>query len=99
MKTLKELKLERYPPAVVAYTDTPILEVIRGLAKKWIRHTPIVDRKTGRLVGMVSARDIIDFLGGSPKGKIVEEKYNGNLYEALIKEPIYSIRYMPPTLF
>lgn len=96
MKTLKELRLGRCPPAVVAYTDTPIIEVIKGLAEKWVRHAPIIDRKTKRLVGMVSARDIIDFLGGGPKRKIVEEKYGGDLYEALIKEPIFSIRYTPP---
>jgi len=95
MKTLKEFKIGRYPPAVVVEKSTPIIKVIKGLAEKWVRHAPIVD-ENNRLIGMVSARDIIDFLGGGPKSRIVEEKYDGNLYEAIMKEPVNSIKYMPP---
>ena len=83
-KTLSELKIGRYPPAVIAYPDTTILEVLKDMAEKWVRHAPIVDRRTRRVFGMVSARDIIDFLGGGPKHKIVIEKYGGDLYLSLI---------------
>ncbi|MCD6457337.1 MAG: CBS domain-containing protein [Thermoproteales archaeon] len=97
-KTLSELKIGRYPPAVVAYPDTTILEVLKRMAKKWVRHSPIIDEKTGKVLGMVSARDLINFLGGGPKHKIVEEKYDGDLYEALVNEHVCSIKYIPPTV-
>ncbi|RLE77292.1 MAG: hypothetical protein DRJ44_02365 [Thermoprotei archaeon] len=95
-KTLSELKIGRYPPAVIAYPNTTVLEVIKGMAEKWVRHAPIVDKKTHKVLGMVSARDIIDFLGGGPKHRIVLEKYEGDLYKAIKNEPVCSIKYIPP---
>ena len=95
-KTLSELRIGRYPPAVVAYPDTPIVDVLKGMAEKWVRHAPIIDKDTEKIIGMVSARDLINFLGGGPKHKIVEEKYDGDLYEALFNEPVCSIKYIPP---
>lgn len=96
MKRLRELKFGRYPPAVTAYTDTDVLEVVRGMAERWVRHAPIVERDTMRLRGMISARDVIDFIGGGSKFRIVFEKYYGDLYRALTLENALSIGYRPP---
>jgi len=92
---LSVLKFGRYPPAVVAKLSTPIIEVLRNLKIKGVRHSPIVSNE-GKLVGMVSARDLINFLGGGPKHRIVTEKYGGDIYSALNKEPVSSIMYQPP---
>ena len=37
--------------------DTPVRDAARRMARDWIRHLPVVDSE-GRLVGMVSQRDI-----------------------------------------
>lgn len=83
-------RIGRYPPLVVARADTPIIEILKGMSGRLVRHAPIVDDE-GRLVGIVSAKNIVNFLGGGPKHEVVEEKYGGDLYSALIKEPAASI--------
>lgn len=83
-------RIGRYPPLVIAKPNTPVLEIARRMRMRLVRHAPVVD-DYGRLVGMVSAKNIINFLGGGEKGKIVEEKYGGDLYSALTTETASSI--------
>ncbi len=47
------------------------------------RRLPIVHPGTGRLEGIVITRDIINFLGGGEKYRIISEKYQGNLFAAV----------------
>jgi len=44
---------------------------------------PIADAGTKKLMGIVSATDIIDFLGGGEKHKIVVNRFEGNLAKAI----------------
>jgi len=46
---------------ITVQEDTPIEEVIKIFSQKGIKHLPVVDKK-GRLVGIVSASDIINNL-------------------------------------
>lgn len=81
MKSIGELKVGRYPPLVVLEAEVPITRMMCHLTTKGVRHAVIVDSE-GKLKGIVSAKDIVNFLGGGPKYGIVE-KYNGDLYKAI----------------
>ncbi len=49
--------------------ETPVYEAARQMAARWIRHLPVmvpaaaVDRGPGRVVGVVSLRDLVAILG------------------------------------
>jgi len=47
------------------------------------RRLPITHPGTEKLEGIVISRDIINFLGGGEKYKIISEKYSGNLFAAV----------------
>jgi CBS domain-containing protein len=47
------------------------------------RRLPIVHPGTGTLEGIIISRDIIDFLGGGEKHRIISEKYHGNFFAAV----------------
>jgi CBS domain-containing protein len=47
------------------------------------RRLPITHPGTEKLEGIVITRDIIDFLGGGEKHRIISEKYHGNLFAAV----------------
>lgn len=47
------------------------------------RRLPIVHPGTGKMEGIVITRDIVNFLGGGEKYKIISEKYQGNLFAAV----------------
>ena len=96
VKTLRELRIGRYPPPIVVESGTPVVEVLREMADKWVRHAIVVEPGTKKLSGMVSIRGVLEFLGGGERHKIVEEKYGGDLYKALFEEPVDSIQYPPP---
>ncbi len=72
----------RYPPAVVAKPSTKILSLIMGFSKRSVRHAPVINDRNN-VIGMVSARDIINYLGGGEKNKIIKEKFGNNLWKAL----------------
>ncbi|HDH07299.1 MAG TPA: CBS domain-containing protein [Thermoproteales archaeon] len=96
---LSELKFGRYPPAVIAYPETPINTAIIGMKDHGVRHAPIIDPQNKFLRGMVSAKDLVNFLGGGLKKRIIDEKYGGDAYKALTEEPVYSIKYDPPFVY
>jgi CBS domain-containing protein len=47
------------------------------------RRLPITHPGTEKLEGIVISRDIINFLGGGEKYKIISEKYHGNFFAAI----------------
>ncbi len=47
----------RYPPPVVVEPQTPLVNVLRGLKNRAVRHALV--QEEGRLVGIISARDIL----------------------------------------
>lgn len=66
---------------------TPPTTRIKDAAELMVRHKvrrlPIVDPGTKRLIGIVTTRDIIDFLGGGERFKIVKHKFKGNFLAAV----------------
>jgi CBS domain-containing protein len=62
---------------------TPIYDAIRTMTKQGFRRVPIANPGTGLLEGIVTATDIIDYLGGGKKFQIIQQKYNGNIFKAI----------------
>ena len=55
--------------------DMPLLDAAREMATRWIRHLPVEDN--GRLVGMVSMRDVTGIFAALAPGAVtVEHKFD-----------------------
>ncbi|MCJ7425382.1 CBS domain-containing protein [Candidatus Bathyarchaeota archaeon] len=66
---------------------TPIYDAIQIMAKEGFRRIPIANPATKALEGIVTATDIIDYLGGGKKFEIISQKFGGNVFKA-INEPL-----------
>jgi CBS domain-containing protein len=60
--------IARHPPAVVLKTESTVTQSIHQLAEKSVRHA-VVSNDGRRLDGIVSAKDLLNFLGGGNKFK------------------------------
>lgn len=74
-------------PVVMVAPTTLVYDAIHTMADKGFRRLPIVDPGTKRLEGIVTAMDIVDYLGGGNKFKMVQQRFDGNFFKA-INEPI-----------
>ncbi|WP_255336474.1 CBS domain-containing protein [Methanosarcina sp. KYL-1] len=63
-----------------------IMEAIKIMTERRFRRIPITDAGTGRLEGVVTSVDIIDFLGGGSRNLLVENRFKGNLLAAINEE-------------
>lgn len=60
-----------------------IMAAVEQMTKCGFRRLPITDAGTGKLRGIVTSGDVINFMGGGDKYKLVEVRHNGNLIAAL----------------
>ncbi len=60
-----------------------ILSAIETLTKSGFRRLPIVDPGTLRLKGLITARDVVNFLGGGELFKLINVKHSGNFLAAI----------------
>jgi CBS domain-containing protein len=74
-------------PVVTMAPTTPVIDAIQIMAREGFRRMPIASPGTKALVGIVTATDIIDYLGGGEKFHIIQRKYGGSFFKA-INEPI-----------
>jgi CBS domain-containing protein len=74
-------------PVVTMASTTPIYDSIRIMVKEGFRRIPIANPGTKALEGIVTATDIVDYLGGGKKFELVQQKFGGNLFKA-INEPV-----------
>lgn len=65
----------------------PIKDASELMVEKEIRRLPVTSSGTGRLQGVLVTRDIINFLGGGEKYKIIKNKHGGNFFSA-INDPV-----------
>jgi CBS domain-containing protein len=73
--------------SVVAIAPTtPIYEAIQIMTKEGFRRLPIANPGTKHLEGIVTATDIVDYLGGGQKFEIIRQRFDGNVFKA-INEP------------
>ncbi|HPX77178.1 MAG TPA: CBS domain-containing protein [Methanobacterium sp.] len=68
---------------VTAPQSITIQEAAETMVKNKFRRLPITDPGTGKLLGIVTSMDILDFLGGGDKYKIIKDKYQGNFLAAV----------------
>lgn len=83
------MKVAKSPVTAMAPT-TPVYDAIKIMTKEGFRRMPIVDPGTQRLLGIITATDIVNFFGGGDKFQLIQNKYKGNFYKA-INEPIRAI--------
>jgi len=77
-------------PVVTMAPTTPIYDAIKIMVKEGFRRLPIAEPATKRLLGIITATDIVNFLGGGDKFRLVQSKYDGNFFKA-INEPVKSV--------
>jgi CBS domain-containing protein len=75
---------------VTAPQTSTIKEAAEIMVKNKFRRLPITDPGSEKLLGIVTSMDILDFLGGGDKYKILEEKHQDN-FPAAINEPVKMI--------
>ncbi|KZX17646.1 hypoxic response protein 1 [Methanobrevibacter cuticularis] len=75
--TLAKKKVISIPPS------TSIIEAAETMVKHKFRRLPITDPGSEKLLGIVTAMDILNFLGGGDKFNIMEEKYHDNFLAAI----------------
>lgn len=80
------LTIAKSPVTMVSPT-TPIYDCIQKMAKEGFRRLPIANAGTKHLEGIVTATDIVEYLGGGQKFEIIQQKFGGNFFKAL-NEPI-----------
>jgi CBS domain-containing protein len=68
----------------------PIKDTAKVMMEHEFRRLPITDPGSGKLLGIVTVMDILDFFGGGKKFNIIEKKYQDN-FLAAINEPIKEI--------
>ncbi len=74
-------------PVVMIAPTTPIYDAIQKMAKEGFRRLPIANPGTKHLEGIVTATDIVDYLGGGNRFDIIQQRFGGNFFQAL-NEPI-----------
>jgi CBS domain-containing protein len=67
-----------------------IMGAVERMTGCGFRRLPVVDPGSGKLRGIITSGDIIDFMGGGDKFNLVQVKHGGNLLAA-INEPVRSI--------
>lgn len=67
-----------------------IKDTAKVMMEHHFRRLPISDPGSGKLLGIVTVMDILDFFGGGKKFNIIEKKYQDN-FLAAINEPIKEI--------
>ncbi len=60
-----------------------IKEAAETMTKHRFRRLPVTNAGTKRLLGIIGSSDIIDFLGGGEKARLVQEKHRGNFIAAV----------------
>lgn len=76
-------------PITIPPTST-IMTSMKTMVKYSFRRVPIADAGTKRIEGIVTAMDILNFLGGGEKHRLVKERYAGN-YLAAVNEEVREI--------
>lgn len=60
-----------------------IIGAVETMVEKGFRRLPVTDSGTGKVLGIVTAGDIINFIGGGEKFNLVSRKHKGNMISAL----------------
>ena len=95
----RETKVHDKEGDIMAIANRDVVSIppsksIKDTAKVMMEHEfrrlPITDPGSGKLLGIVTVMDILDFFGGGKKFNIIEKKYEDN-FLAAINEPVKEI--------
>lgn len=70
-------------PVVTATVTMPVMEAIRIMCVKGFRRLPVIDPESRKLEGIITATDIIDYLGGGEKFEIIRTTHKGDFFSAI----------------
>ena len=73
-----------------------IIGAVEQMTRCGFRRLPVTDAGTKKLRGIITSGDIINFMGGGDKYRLVEVRHNGNLIAAL-NENVRTIMTQRPT--
>ena len=79
-----------FKDVTTAAQSATIIEIANLMSQKDFRRIPITDPGSGKLLGIVTTMDILDFFGGGKKYNLITEKHKGNFLSA-INAPIKEI--------
>jgi CBS domain-containing protein len=68
---------------ISTHSSNTIKNVAALMRDNDVRRLPVIHPGSGKLEGLVTAIDILDFLGGGPKYGIIEKDYGGNFLAAV----------------
>jgi CBS domain-containing protein len=75
-----------------------IIGAVEQMTKCGFRRLPVTDAGTKKLRGIITSGDIINFMGGGDKYRLVEVRHNGNLIAALNENVRTIMTQQPVTL-
>ncbi|MDI9644214.1 MAG: CBS domain-containing protein [Candidatus Verstraetearchaeota archaeon] len=96
MSCLQATSIARHPPAVVIPSHTSVRDAILLMNNKGVRHA-IVSEDGRTLTGIISAKDLLNFLGGGETFSSLRSKYMDDL-SAILGSPIEPIVNRNPIL-
>jgi len=68
---------------IAAPPSQSIIGAVEQMTNCGFRRLPVTDPGTGKLKGIITSGDIIDFMGGGDKYRLVQVRHDGNLIAAL----------------
>lgn len=68
---------------IAAPPTQSIIGAVEQMTTCGFRRLPVTDPGTGKLKGIITSGDIIDFMGGGDKYRLVQVRHDGNLIAAL----------------
>ncbi|ENN95974.1 hypothetical protein J422_05010 [Methanocaldococcus villosus KIN24-T80] len=86
---MRALDVVKNKEIVKIYPTTTIREALKIMNENRFRRLPIV-YPNNKLVGIITAMDIVDFIGGGSKYNLIREKFNRN-FVAAINQPVREI--------
>ncbi len=92
-----EVLLIASKPALTISKDSTVMELAELIATRNVRGVPVVE-SSGKIAGVITGTDLVNYLGGGTLFDIVAERYNYRLYDALKKERLESLIYKKPVV-
>ncbi len=86
-----EVKQLASAPAITVSSSGNILEALEVATKHRVRGLPVTHAGSNTLAGIITALDLVNYLGGGEYYNIVVNRYKRNIYNALRDEKITSI--------
>ncbi len=81
-------------PVETVSSSTPLLEALEKMARGY--RSLVVVKGAGFLEGLLVQTDLVDYLGGGERYKVVVNRHKSNLYAALKHEPVASLMNKSP---